>query len=994
MQLFIYQQLASKETLIRSFVNGNNEENSEQEVHDLHIEYTADIQEVGTLGKNFGVSSISINKDKRKQLDIVFDRPLAPGAAVGVSATTDGSNLDVAKWWWTDGTGAKVVKEINFKKGKKDVTEKKSEYGSKERGDETKEEINGIGDLKDNPYNIYNKAHHWGGSKRHTEKVVIHMDIRKFLKDADKDIDKDKLKDNIEKAIKQLVNCTDRKEIGNVPKAGQDENPENHGQGKDPAVMAPGPSHKGGKGIKFRSVTERECDALFFKYRMGLEIKLITEDDDKTKPDIVAKWGQHPQYPKALGVGPSTADSKERDKTVSGEVWLKKGQKWHLAEDKDEDGYITNKDDDVVPEDAFDFYSVFKHEVGHVCCFNHSGESNNFCDEDCDFETPRQITPEGSEEYDMKSVFPADILDDELYEGQMYFFSANLPNGIGGHDIYAAMYDGVEFSVQNLGPGINTPFDETDPYLTSDGSSLFFSSNRPEGSGNYDIYLADLDNEFGVWAPAQNMGELINSPADDRDVSLRGDMMTMHFSSDRPGGFGGFDIYRAEFVPSEGWTPAQLMGDGINSASNERSPSGSPLEHNLFFTSDREGGLGGYDIWQLRDYKGWGEPVNLTNLNSPLNEFDVAVGNGFNELFFSSDRSSIPGNGNLYASAIVIPREQALDSIRETYTIVTYNQQKVNSFPLENRLGRDIKGFLAAITQNGMESDTDYFSQFDIIHLINSTFRESEITPALDESNKVRCILLDNEYSENTIPDNSILIFNPLIDSKLPSTGERYIVLSSLDSLGNQILPTGFASQEKFYPMSQLFNNFAEGSKASLSSVNELEFKIKRLHFNILLGQSRIIKATSQRASEFDPTLGILEFSQAVLPGEEFGFAFEIDTLGPPTGEGVIIISVRADTGEVSSVINEFVSSVLSGIVISPNPAYDNIKLTIANNNGDMLDVKIYDALGRLVTDKFKQSPENLSSEGIDISRLEPGIYNVVVNFGSMIRIANFIKIR
>jgi hypothetical protein len=238
------------------------------------------------------------------------------------------------------------------------------------------------------------------------------------------------------------------------------------------------------------------------------------------------------------------------------------------------------------------------------------------------------------------------------------------------------------------------------------------------------------------------------------------------------------------------------------------------------------------------------------------------------------------------------------------------------------------------------------------------------------------------------------LIFNPEIDSKFPGTGDRHIVLSALDTGGNQILPTGFATQQKFYALSQLFNEFEEGKKASLSSINELDFKIKRLHFNNLFGESRIVKAISDRASDFDPTTGILEFGQAVLPGEVFGFSFEIDTLGEFAGEGIIMISVLADTGAVSSAINESENLLMSGIVISPNPAYDNIKLIIQDNKSDMLNVIIYDAMGRIIFDIKGQSEAELSSGGIDISHLHSGIYNVLVKSSTLTKIAKFIKIK
>lgn len=130
-------------------------------------------------------------------------------------------------------------------------------------------------------------------------------------------------------------------------------------------------------------------------------------------------------------------------------------------------------------------------------------------------------------------------------ETALYFVS-DRPGGYGGKDIWVSYFENGKWQVpKNLGPNINTAKDELAPSIAADGKTLFFSSNGRPGMGGFDIYTSRSQTDSS-WTPASNLGTPINSNYDDIAGSVTIDGGHLFFSSDRIGGFGGKDIYKAE----------------------------------------------------------------------------------------------------------------------------------------------------------------------------------------------------------------------------------------------------------------------------------------------------------------------------------------------------------------------------------------------------------------------------------------------------------------
>lgn len=144
------------------------------------------------------------------------------------------------------------------------------------------------------------------------------------------------------------------------------------------------------------------------------------------------------------------------------------------------------------------------------------------------------------------------------YDGKTLIFASNRPGGIGGVDLYIShKLDNGEWSpAENLGPVINTPDNELTPFLHSDSQTLYFSSKGHKGMGGYDIFFSKKD-EKGNWTKPKNLGKPINTEGDDVSFFVSLDGKTGYYSSDRLNGPGGLDIYTFELY--ENARPAEVI---------------------------------------------------------------------------------------------------------------------------------------------------------------------------------------------------------------------------------------------------------------------------------------------------------------------------------------------------------------------------------------------------------------------------------------------------
>lgn len=186
-------------------------------------------------------------------------------------------------------------------------------------------------------------------------------------------------------------------------------------------------------------------------------------------------------------------------------------------------------------------------------------------------------------------------------DGQYLFFTGcNRPNGLGRCDIYVSHKEGNSWGQPfNLGAPVNTIYWESQPAISPDGNTLYFVSNRPGGIGGYDIWKTQL-NEEGEWSLPLNLGPEINTPYDENTPFLHADGKTLYFSSDGWPGMGNKDIFLSRIDSSGHWSNPLNMGYPINSFNEETGLIVSPDGTEAFFSTNLKDGYGDMDIYQFK----------------------------------------------------------------------------------------------------------------------------------------------------------------------------------------------------------------------------------------------------------------------------------------------------------------------------------------------------------------------------------------------------------
>jgi outer membrane protein OmpA-like peptidoglycan-associated protein len=170
----------------------------------------------------------------------------------------------------------------------------------------------------------------------------------------------------------------------------------------------------------------------------------------------------------------------------------------------------------------------------------------------------------------------------------MYFTACDRQSGVGSCDIYfSSNTDGKWSDPVNLRAPINTSGWESQPSISSDGRTLFFSSSRPGGYGGKDLWIARM-NENNFWSKPLNLGEAINTDGDEMSPFIHFDGKTLYFASDGRVGMGGFDLYRTTLKEDSTWEEPQNLGYPINTYNDEMGLIISSDGRKAYFSSVRD----------------------------------------------------------------------------------------------------------------------------------------------------------------------------------------------------------------------------------------------------------------------------------------------------------------------------------------------------------------------------------------------------------------------
>jgi len=181
----------------------------------------------------------------------------------------------------------------------------------------------------------------------------------------------------------------------------------------------------------------------------------------------------------------------------------------------------------------------------------------------------------------------------------LFFTGCNRPDGLGRCDIYVSHREGKDWGEPyNVGKPVNSEYWESQPAISPDGRTLYFISNRPGGSGGYDIWKSTITDD-AKWGPAINLGPEINTPYDENTPFLHADGKTLYFSSDGWPGFGNKDIYYSRMDDNDKFQKPINLGYPINSFENESGLIVSADGNLGMFSSNLKDGFGGQDIYSF-----------------------------------------------------------------------------------------------------------------------------------------------------------------------------------------------------------------------------------------------------------------------------------------------------------------------------------------------------------------------------------------------------------
>ncbi len=178
----------------------------------------------------------------------------------------------------------------------------------------------------------------------------------------------------------------------------------------------------------------------------------------------------------------------------------------------------------------------------------------------------------------------------------LFFTGCNRPDGLGRCDIYISQKKGDEWSKPfNLSPPINTSGWESQPSISPDGRTLFFVSNRAGGYGGYDIWKSTLTSKG--WGQPENLGPNINTAYNEQSPFIHADNNTLYFCSNGWPGMGGQDLFVTRLGGDGKWGKPENLGYPINSNGDETALTLSADGATAFFASNNLKGLGGFDIY-------------------------------------------------------------------------------------------------------------------------------------------------------------------------------------------------------------------------------------------------------------------------------------------------------------------------------------------------------------------------------------------------------------
>lgn len=302
------------------------------------------------------------------------------------------------------------------------------------------------------------------------------------------------------------------------------------------------------------------------------------------------------------------------------------------------------------------------------------------------------------------------------------------PNGVFFEDIYYTSKDSIWNQAIRLDSTINTKTHDATVALSADGSTMvIYRTNKILTGG--DLYISYKNDSIGsFWSAPQKMNDNINTKYQEASACLSYNGRVMYFTSNRPGGMGGKDIYIVRLLPDGEWSKAQNLGPMINTPNDEESPSLNITSTVLYFSSNGHRTMGGFDIFKSEKvFNEWSFPENLGYpINTVNDELYLALDRTEHRGYYSSSKTGGYGQQDIYQIDFIYREAKDLvvkglvvseKNIPIVATIKLYDQEKdkeVGTYLTNKNTGKYIMAlhplikYKIIITAEGYEPFEDY----------------------------------------------------------------------------------------------------------------------------------------------------------------------------------------------------------------------------------------------------------------------------------------------
>jgi len=235
----------------------------------------------------------------------------------------------------------------------------------------------------------------------------------------------------------------------------------------------------------------------------------------------------------------------------------------------------------------------------------------------------------------------------------------------------------INVKIENLSKNVNSPYPDYAPVISADETVLIFTSRRPNTTGgqkdekgyyNEDIYISTK--EDGQWSEPKNIGSVINTNGHDASIGLSPDGQELLIYKHDGGG----DIFYSKLQGDNWSAPMKIPGAVNNSKTWEPSASISADEKILFFSSDRQGGYGGRDIYVTKKLPNeeWALPKNLgPKINTPYDDDAPFIHADGKTLYFSSKGHNSMGGFDIFTAEYFAENDSIGEIQNEGYPINT-----------------------------------------------------------------------------------------------------------------------------------------------------------------------------------------------------------------------------------------------------------------------------------------------------------------------------------